>query len=456
MSHARARVSDNGTVPFAAVNFLGVFAPLREIRSFRGFAVALLFWAATVQAESPWAVPIRGEPFRADVLAVDANWQVTLAIGRERKVMPAADLVKWGRCAEQGRGGSVVLADGSLLAADLAMADERQVAVDSDSLGTLKIPLEALAGVIFRPPTDPQRRDALVDRLALAKEDADQLLLENGDTLSGLLKGVADEIVQIKTAAGPIEVKTDRILAIVFNPSLRTIKPRTTVAPNAAAPGAAAGRGSVEAWVGLADGSRLLATRLVVEGDRMTLTAAAQTWKASTKSLVFVQPLGGRAVYLSDLKPVEYRQTPLLDLPWPYRADRNVTGGRLRVAGRLYLKGLGVHSAARLVYELDGARGEGRETRGQAGGRPNVRVTGRFAALVAIDDSTAGRGSVRFRVLVDGRERFASPVLRGGDRPVPVSVDLAGAKRLELVVDYADQGDVLDHADWLDARITRD
>ena len=77
----------------------------------------------------------------------------------------------------------------------------------------------------------------------------------------------------------------------------------------------------------------------------------------------------------------------------------------------------------------------------------------RFAALVGIDDSTAGGGSVVFRVLVNGQERFASRTIRGGDAPVPVSVDLTGAKKLELIVDYADHADVLDHADWLDARI---
>jgi hypothetical protein len=38
---------------------------------------------------------------------------------------------------------------------------------------------------------------------------------------------------------------------------------------------------------------------------------------------------------------------------------------------------------------------------------------------------------------------------------VHVSVDLTGAKKLELVVDYADRADVLDHADWLDARLTK-
>ena len=62
---------------------------------------------------------------------------------------------------------------------------------------------------------------------------------------------------------------------------------------------------------------------------------------------------------------------------------------------------------------------------------------------------------MQFRVLVDGQERFASPILRGGDPPVPVSVDVRGGKKLELVVDYADRADVLDHADWLDARLIK-
>jgi hypothetical protein len=74
---------------------------------------------------------------------------------------------------------------------------------------------------------------------------------------------------------------------------------------------------------------------------------------------------------------------------------------------------------------------------------------------LSIDDGTSGRGSVRFRVFVDGRPKYASPIVRGGTAPLPVSVDLAGAKRLDLVVDFADRADELDHANWLDARLVR-
>ena len=78
-----------------------------------------------------------------------------------------------------------------------------------------------------------------------------------------------------------------------------------------------------------------------------------------------------------------------------------------------------------------------------------------FDPRVEVDPNADGGGSVRFRVLVDDRQQFASPTIRGGMAPTPISVDLSGAKRLDLVVDYADRADVLDHADWLNARLLR-
>ena len=115
---------------------------------------------------------------------------------------------------------------------------------------------------------------------------------------------------------------------------------------------------------------------------------------------------------------------------------RNVLGRRLRASGRMHLKGLGVHSQARLTYLLN-------------------EPFDRFEAALALDDATQGGGSVRCHVLVDGRRQFSSEPVRGGRPPVPVRVDLAGAKRLELVVDFGERADVLDYADWLDARLVR-
>ena len=115
-------------------------------------------------------------------------------------------------------------------------------------------------------------------------------------------------------------------------------------------------------------------------------------------------------------------------------------GEPLTVGGKRYLKGIGMHSASRLTYRLDG----------------KYR---RFDAAVAIDDSADTRGSVTFGVYVlrDGqwKQAYTSDIVRGGDPPEPVSVDVDGAQALTLTVDYADRGDELDHADWLDARLVK-
>ena len=81
----------------------------------------------------------------------------------------------------------------------------------------------------------------------------------------------------------------------------------------------------------------------------------------------------------------------------------------------------------------------------------------RFEASATIDDSAGKGGSVVFRIFLDDgqgewKAALESPVVRGGDKPVAISVDLSGAQRLALIVDAADRGDTLDRADWLPPR----
>jgi hypothetical protein len=146
-------------------------------------------------------------------------------------------------------------------------------------------------------------------------------------------------------------------------------------------------------------------------------------------------------MYLSDLKPIGYLHVPFLDMTWPLGIDRNVLGGQLRSGGKVYFKGLGMHSTARVAYDLP----------------HSVRA---FQAELAVDDCAGLNGSVVFSVyLHDGRDdwklAFQSEIVRGGQQTVPISVDVAGAKRIALIVDFADQGDVLDYADWLSARFVK-
>ncbi|MGN6501451.1 MAG: NPCBM/NEW2 domain-containing protein [Pseudolysinimonas sp.] len=76
-----------------------------------------------------------------------------------------------------------------------------------------------------------------------------------------------------------------------------------------------------------------------------------------------------------------------------------------------------------------------------------------FTAWVGVDDETEGRGSVVFRVLVDGVyrdgvENHVSFVKRGGDDPEFMRVNITGARSIQLAVNMADTSNAWDHADW--------
>ena len=108
--------------------------------------------------------------------------------------------------------------------------------------------------------------------------------------MAGLVEGIANDAVKLKADVGPVEVKTDRLTAIVFNPALKRKPP--------------AEDGHLRVWIGLGDGSRLLATQLSLQGDALKIAAMGQPLAASRSALVFLQPLGGpRRIFPTSSRP---------------------------------------------------------------------------------------------------------------------------------------------------------
>jgi hypothetical protein len=143
-------------------------------------------------------------------------------------------------------------------------------------------------------------------------------------------------------------------------------------------------------------------------------------------------------VYLSDFKPRRYEHVPYFGVSWPWVADGSVAGHDLRLGGSTFDKGLGLHSASRLTYDL-------------AGGYR------RFEALVGLDERTGRSGSATIGVLVDGKPQDLgwNGALQGGGSPRPLRVAVTGARSLTLVVEFGRRGDVADHVDWADARLIK-
>lgn len=115
--------------------------------------------------------------------------------------------------------------------------------------------------------------------------------------------------------------------------------------------------------------------------------------------------------------------------------DLSVDGRPLRLKGRTFKSGLGTHAASKIVFAV-----------------PPGMAT--FEAWAGVDDETGGNGSVVAAIYLDGARVFESPVLRGGDEPLRLSIPLGGARQIMLVSEPTRDGDRFDHFDWADAKFT--
>ena len=380
-----------------------------------------------------------GATFSARVQAIDQDWKITFEGTGPPRTFAAQDLVGWGDYQDTCEHSQIVLAEGGLLVADVVQFSGESLVAYGDLCGQVTLPLSAVRGVLLDPPLEPLRRDRLLDTIRSAAGAEDQLWLDNQDLIAGTLKSwraAAEAEVEspativLTTHGRDLQVPVDTVVALILNPALVRLPklPATAVE------------------MGFRDGSLLRVTKVVTEGatTRLTLPGAIALELATDvlrSELTLLRPSGDRVAYLSDLPPIGYKHIPLLELPWPLQPDRSVAGGRLRHGGHVFTKGLGMHSTSRVAYDLDG----------------QYR---RFQAEVAVDGDAGLRGAVTVRVLLEDAQgqwqrAFESAVLRGGAAPLPIAVDVTGAKRMALIVDFAERGDVLDHADWLNARLIK-
>ena len=149
---------------------------------------------------------------------------------------------------------------------------------------------------------------------------------------------------------------------------------------------------------------------------------------------------GGKATYLSDLKPKQETIEQYGELKWPLVADRNVHGQPLRLNSpfgvQTFDKGLGTHSRTTLVYDLSG----------------KYR---RFETVVGLDAYSGKRGAVDITITVDGKEIPIDGLKRMTAQTLPktLSIDVTKARQLTLLVDFGSGGDVQDDVNWCDARL---
>jgi len=111
----------------------------------------------------------------------------------------------------------------------------------------------------------------------------------------------------------------------------------------------------------------------------------------------------------------------------------------LRIGGKTYAYGLGMHADAELVYSTSDTAG----------------LACHFTADVGIDDEVNDHGSVNIQVLVNGVKLYDSGVLQGAD-PAAQSVDVVFTSPQRLTIRASAVGDsnAYDHVDIASPKVT--
>lgn len=401
-------------------------------------ALGLLPFVSRAEEPVPAGATIASDPvFTA--LSADG----TTVSGRIRQISPEGDVtlvptegpektVAFGKLIKLTRegmpppfpsGGSLVLFPGGdrLLRTVIGAASETTLNIHPYALGNLAVPLESLLGLVLTAPDETEALESLVARIRTEPRSSEVLWLANGDRITGGFLGLDDKKVKFQSGNGPIALDRPGVLALGFDPTL-------VVYPEA--------QGATFELT-MADGSRLGVSNAKIEhGQVVATTRFNATIRVALSDLVRAHTRSTSVAYLSDREASATQYVGYVGPTRPYRRDLSVDGHPLRLGGQTYDRGLGTQSRTLLAYRL--APGDLR-----------------FQATVGLDEGAGPLGSVVFRVLVDGREKFSTPPMTVHDVPKSVDVDVKGGKVLILVTEFGERGEVRDYADWVEARLIR-
>ena len=361
-----------------------------------------------------------GEVVQGKLIQIDQN-QFTFQTDSGKRTVHAAETIRveFGNpLLSHAREGLVILANDDRIHAELLRSEEDFVFVrliSCPEIGELKIPLETMQAACFLWPATRQLRTQFIQKIAKKNQTSDLFYLNNGDNLEGELLGFDTHTFRFDSRAGETSVPRKGIQFFTINPELINFPQPDQLRYRMA----------------LTNGSRVTVSSLALDQNEVTAkTLFGAELHCNVKRLISITPLGGQVVPLSELKPAEFKFTPYFSQRWSWHQNRNVLSGPLRVGGKEFASGLGMHSAAELHYQLEGKYAA-------------------FQTEVGIDDSTQGKGDVKVVILVDQRIVFQQAIQGASQQTVVVPrIDLRGARELILKVDFGKNADIQDHLNW--------
>jgi hypothetical protein len=323
----------------------------------------------------------------------------------------------------------VDLADGSSLVAASITSSGGTTRLGWGGERRIELPSRAVVAVRFQAQADATAAEWA--RLQESEAAGDVLVIRKGNSLDfhrGVLREIGPASVRFEVDGEVLPVKREKVFGvIVYQAPVRSL-------PESVCHLVEANGSTWDAHtIGLDDGQVQWTTPLGL------------VVKRPLGELVKIDFSQGKIVYLSDLKPESVEWTPYIAAGKPLaswseffrpRNDQSLRSGPLELGGKSYKKGLALHSRTTMVYRLAGR-------------------FHRFKATAGIDDRFRPRGNVRLVIRGDDQVLLTLMVAGTDEQPQPIDVDLGGARRLTILVDFGDDLDVADHLDLCEARIVK-
>lgn len=346
------------------------------------------------------------------------------------ELLPLEGAALAGKAPVLDKGALVAFAGGELLRARvLALDGSRTTLRLAEGGGDLQAPLESLKGFRLR---EANADDTLfeVDLRSTERPSQDTVYVRRDTGLlrvPGVLRGLDEEFLTLEYEGVQRRLRRSLVLGVILARA-------ATATPEADIPatfdlGAAGAVAAFLVRIASREGERSVELRFRGASDR-----EVQSLPAARVHAIRFQ--SDRVRFLSQLEPARVVETPLVGgaSSFPYRRDLTVSGAPIRLGDRVYRRGLGVHSRSTLEYALDGTFTS-------------------FSAVLGLDASAIPGATVTFSVVADGKELLREP-FGSASPPRAVSLPIEGVQKLELTVDYGEDGnDQGDHAVWADARI---
>lgn len=389
-------------------------------------------------AQKVTIVSLDNNVYEGKIVEIIKNRNLSFALdlkNGEKKTIEFLDIVEvicHGTVTEPTQLPCFFLNDGSRIYAELLDGNPRCLSVRSPLLGEMALELTLIEEIRFK--SDDKGKN---DKIGNSEEETDVLYFDNGDVMKCLIDQFAKGYVQVQhRQLGMRKEYLQNIRRITFA-QLETPKKSSDL------------------------GAILLGTdNSKLYGEIVNLDRQGLLWQLNCIDKSFSLPfdkirsfffINGRFVYISDLPKEAYqiRYTPYfspsLEQPFLPKLDRNQAGGPIRIGKQTFYKGIGVLSRTEITVNLDKKYKKfqshiGIDVEIQNSARENPLMLG---------------GSVLFEITVDGEKKFESGIMRWDSEPKLLEIDVSGKKNLVLFVDFADNGNAGDYANWGGARLIR-